>query len=126
MAVVAFNTRTKADEDFDPKLKIALVFFAIVLIGGSIITIREEFGTMLQSLTGSSALGKLVMGGMFGFVVAHFIVDAHAWRLRDKPQRNFVMERMRFIGRPRNVIQIASADPVSAIMPADTLPVRHQ
>jgi hypothetical protein len=35
---------------------------------------------------------------MFGLVVAHFIVDAHAWRLRDKPQRDFVLGRMDFLG----------------------------
>jgi hypothetical protein len=43
-------------------------------------------------------LGKVVTGSMFGLVVAHFIVDAHAWRLRDKPQRDFVLGRMDFLG----------------------------
>ena len=105
MAVIAFNARTGESKSFDPKLVIALVFFAMVLIGGSIITIREEFGMMVELITGSIVLGKLMMGAMFGIVVAHFVINAHAWRLRERPQREFVMERMRFIGKDAHARQ---------------------
>jgi len=99
MAVVAFNTRTEQRENIDPKLIIALVFFGIMIVGGAIITIREDFGALVQALTGIQLAGRLVVGAMFGLVIAHFVIDAHAWRLRDKPQREFVMDRMRFLWR---------------------------
>ena len=101
MSMVAFNAQTEEEGDngVDAKLVIALVFFTIMLVGGSVLTIRDEFGSMLRGLTGSELLGKFLVGASFGLVVAHFIIDAHAWRLRDAPQRAYVMQRLRFIGR---------------------------
>jgi hypothetical protein len=77
----------------------AVIFFAIVLFGGAIITIRGEFGDLANSVFAVPWLGRFVTGSMFGLVIAHFIVDAHAWRLREAPQRDFVMSRMPFLGR---------------------------
>jgi hypothetical protein len=100
MTIVAFNIRRPERRDgFDAGLITAVVFFAIVLFGGAIITIRGEFGTLANDLFGLPWLGRFVTGSMFGLVVAHFIVDAHAWRLRDAPQRAFVLSRMPFLGR---------------------------
>lgn len=101
MSVVAFNQRhpEAIEGEFDPGLVTAFVFFAIVLVGGAIITIRGEFGDFLTQATGQPTLGKFVFGAMFGLVVAHFVVDAHAWRLREKPQREYVLGRMKFLGK---------------------------
>lgn len=101
LAIVAFNaddTCHQYKSQLPPNLWAPLVFAGLILVGGSIITIRGEFGTMIFRLTGSAALGKLVTGAMFGFVVAHFVIDAHAWRLREKPQREFVLGRFNFLG----------------------------
>jgi hypothetical protein len=99
MTIIAFNTRQAERSDgFDPALITAVVFFGIVLFGGAIITIRGEFGDVAGAI-GLPVLGRFVTGAMFGLVVAHFIVDAHAWRLRNAPQREFVMSRMPFLGK---------------------------
>jgi hypothetical protein len=108
MTVVAFNVRRPERTDgFDAGLITAVVFFAIVLFGGAIITIRGEFGDLANGLLGSPWLGRFVTGSMFGLVIAHFIVDAHAWRLRERPQRDFVMSRMPFLGRTASRLQPA-------------------
>jgi hypothetical protein len=100
MTIVAFNAKGPERTDgFDAGLITAVVFFAIVLFGGAIITIRGEFGDLTTAWFGSQRLGRFVTGAMFGLVIAHYIVDAHAWRLRDLPQREFVMSRMKFLGR---------------------------
>jgi hypothetical protein len=100
MTIIAFNVRRpERDDGLDAALITAVVFFAIVLFGGAIITIRGEFGDLANGLFAMPWLGRFVTGSMFGLVIAHFIVDAHAWRLRDKPQREFVLSRMTFLGR---------------------------
>ena len=100
MSIVAFNIRHPAREDgFDGGLITAIVFFAILLVGGAVVTIRGEFGGLMTGLFGWPWLGRFVTGAMFGLVMAHFVVDAHAWRLREKPQREFVFGRMRFLGK---------------------------
>lgn len=79
----------------------SLVFLGIILIGGAVITIRGEFGDLVGNLTSLDFLGKFVTGSMFGLVIAHFIVDAHAWRLRDAPQREYVLNRFSFLRSPK-------------------------
>ena len=100
MSAVAFNVHYGEKIDRTVKLNkqffSALAFFGIVLIGGSILTIRGEFGAILGTITGIDILQKFVTGSLLGVVVAHFVVDAHAWRLRDKPQREFAFTRLNF------------------------------
>ncbi|MDA9265640.1 hypothetical protein N9P87_01150 [bacterium] len=100
MSIVAFNVkRAERMDGIDPSLITALIFFAILFFGGSIITIRAEFGDLAQLALGSTLIAKFVTGSMFGLVIAHFIVDAHAWRLRDRPQRDYILETMQFLGK---------------------------
>jgi hypothetical protein len=106
MAVVAFNAHERpalADSQLPPGLSLFLLFGGIVLVGGSIMTIRGDFGVGLAKITGSAMLGKFVSGAMFGLVIAHFIIDAHAWRLRERPQREFVLDRFDFLGKARSL-----------------------
>lgn len=103
MTVVAFN-QSQHESPTDPRstrtLLSALVFFSLILFGGAVLTIRGDFAQLLGPLGASiPGLSRFVVGAMSGLVVAHFIIDAHAWRLRDKPQREFVLDRFRFIGK---------------------------
>ena len=106
MAVVAFNGSADSlrnRSQLPPNVWTTLLFGGLVLVGGAIITIRGEFGTLILKLTGSAALGNFVTGAMFGLVVAHYVIDAHAWRLREKLQRDFVLGRFNFLARPEGV-----------------------
>ena len=100
MSAVAFNVRNGEKTDKTSKLNTqffsALTFFSIILIGGSILTIRGEFGSILGIMTGSDIVQRFITGSLLGVVVAHFVVDAHAWRLRDTPQKDFAFERLDF------------------------------
>src|SRR5262249_39620046 len=98
-----------ADSQLPPRLRLILLFGGIMLIGGSIMTIRGDFGGALATITGSALLGKFVSGVMFGLVIVHFIVDAHAWRLRERPQREFVLDRFDFLGKPSALAATQSA-----------------
>lgn len=73
------------------------LFAAVALIGGAVLTIRGEFGPMVGAVLHSEASSRFVFGFMFGLVVAHFVVDAHAWRLRERPQRALMRERFDFV-----------------------------
>jgi hypothetical protein len=111
MAVVAFSGAGSLPNrsQLPPNLWATVLFASIILIGGAIITIRGEFGTLLFNLTGSTTLARFVTGAMFGLVVAHYVVDAHAWRLREKAQREFVLDRFHFLGVPERASTAASA-----------------
>lgn len=104
MMVLTFNKDGMQKErpmEIPQPLLSGLLFLGIVLVGGAIITIRGEFGDLVGSITSVGFLGKFVTGSMFGLVIAHFIVDAHAWRLRDAPQREYVLNRFSFLGSPK-------------------------
>ena len=100
MSAVAFNVRYSEKTANTIKLNFqffsALTFFGIILIGGSILTIRGDFGSILGIMTGSDIVQRFITGSLLGVVVAHFVVDAHAWRLSDKPQKDFAFERLDF------------------------------
>ena len=115
MTVIAFNAspRPGAHEGrSETALLSALVFFSCVLVGGAVLTIRGDFAQLLGPLgTSMPSLARFVVGATFGLVVAHFIVDAHAWRLRDTPQREFVLDRFHFIGRsPMLAVSVRDGD----------------
>ena len=38
-----------------------------------------------------------MIGLQFGITVAHFIIDADAWKLSEKSQRNYIQERYDFL-----------------------------
>jgi hypothetical protein len=81
----------------NPALFKATFFLVIAVVGGAILTIRQEFGPLVAHAIGFPTAAPFISGFMFGLVIAHFIIDAHAWRLRDKPQHNFMRERFGFV-----------------------------
>jgi hypothetical protein len=104
MVVFWFNeTHLSKSVDFprakqaNPALFKATLFLVITAVGGAILTIRQEFGPLVANAIGFPTAAPFISGFMFGLVIAHFIIDAHAWRLRDKPQRDFMRERFGFV-----------------------------
>jgi hypothetical protein len=55
----------------------------------------------------TSFLGKSLFGAYLGVVMAHFVVDAGLWRLRDEFPRTFLTKRLPYLlapqGRPRGL-----------------------
>tara|TARA_B100000686_G_C16694165_1_gene919472 strand:+ start:296 stop:1168 length:873 start_codon:yes stop_codon:yes gene_type:complete len=66
----------------------------VIMIWGAIWLARKE------ELWGSWS--NFLMGIQFGITVAHFIIDADAWRLREAYQRNYVFNRFGFLFNKRN------------------------
>jgi len=81
----------------NPALFKVTLFLVITVVGGAILTIRQEFGPLVANFIGFPTAAPFISGFMFGLVIAHFIIDAHAWRLRDKPQRDFIRDRFGFV-----------------------------
>jgi hypothetical protein len=48
-------------------------------------------------LHGSGGAGRLLYGAYLGMVMAHFVIDAGLWRLRDEFPRAFLTERLPFL-----------------------------
>jgi hypothetical protein len=51
-------------------------------------------------LHSAGPLGRAVFGAYLGVVMAHFVVDAGLWRLRDEFPRRFLTERVPYLLRP--------------------------
>ena len=98
MVVFWFNAASKpASNRINPAVPKVAVFGALAMLGGAVLTIRGEFGPMISNIIGIPVLSQFITGFMFGLVIAHFIVDAHAWRLRDAPQRVFFQSRFQSV-----------------------------
>jgi hypothetical protein len=48
-------------------------------------------------LHNSPGLGRAVFGAFLGLSLAHFVVDAGLWRLRDEFPRRFLTERLPYL-----------------------------
>jgi hypothetical protein len=66
----------------------------IALAGGAILAVASGLST-------AQPLSRLLYGGFLGVVMAHFVVDAGLWRLRDRFPRAFLAERMPYLVRAR-------------------------
>jgi len=62
----------------------------IALIGGVLLSTASH-------LHNSSQAGRLIFGAYLGVVMAHFIIDAGIWRMRDPLARKFVTESVPFL-----------------------------
>ncbi|WP_127356567.1 hypothetical protein [Actinacidiphila soli] len=73
-------------------------------------------GTLLNlasHLHGSSAAGRALYGAYLGAVMAHFVIDAGLWRLRDEFPRRFLTRRLPYLlGAGRPSAAAAAADRV--------------
>ena len=85
MSIVTFGVTSNKNsrQDFNP-LNSAFLFFSIILIGGTVLTIRSEFGLVFHQVSGMEEIGKFITGMLIGTVMAHFVVDADAWKLVKK------------------------------------------
>jgi hypothetical protein len=73
-------------------LRIA-VLVNIVLIGGAVLEAASHVHT-------SAGVVRSVYGAYLGVVMAHFVVDAGLWRLRDAFPRRFLAGRVPYLFRP--------------------------
>jgi hypothetical protein len=62
----------------------------IALIGGALLSAASH-------LHNSSQAGRLIFGAYLGVVMAHFVIDAGIWRMRDPLARQFVTESVPFL-----------------------------
>jgi hypothetical protein len=74
------------------------VLVNVALVGGLALNVASH-------LHGAGPLGRAVFGAYLGVVMAHFVVDAGLWRLRDEVPRRFLTDRVPYLLRP------ATADP---------------
>jgi hypothetical protein len=81
-------------------------FCNVALAGGAVL------GTA-SHLHGAAPVGRLLFGAYLGAVMAHFVVDAGLWRLRDPFPRAFLASRV-----PSLVPGAQDQFPVTALRPA--------
>jgi len=77
----------------------------IALIGGVLLSVASH-------LHNSSPAGRLIFGAYLGVVMAHFVIDAGIWRMRDPLARKFITESVPFLS-PALVAAPDAATPVS-------------
>ena len=73
----------------NPARSIILFVFCLALGGGALTLMAD------QALWSNWSLG--VFGAYLGLVMAHFVLDAGVWRLREKFQGEYIKSRMRFV-----------------------------
>jgi hypothetical protein len=83
------------------------VFCNVALLGGVALSAASH-------LHGGGALARCVFGGYLGVVMAHFVVDAGIWRLRDAFPRAFMRSRIPYLLAPRAASASSSLDDRSA------------
>ncbi len=74
----------------------------VALIGGAVLSAASH-------LHGAGPAGRLAFGGYLGAVMAHFVIDAGLWRLRDPFPRAFLASRVPWL---------VPARPPAAVIPA--------
>jgi hypothetical protein len=81
----------------------------VALVGGALLSGASH-------LHGSGPLGRFVFGAYLGVVMAHFVVDAGLWRMRDAFPRAFMTSHVPYLmapagaGRPIPVADRSSTD----------------
>ena len=75
------------------RLRRPFLFFDVALLGGLALSAASH-------LHGASPAGRLLFGAYLGAVMAHFVVDAGLWRLRDPFPRSFMTRRLPFLVPP--------------------------
>jgi hypothetical protein len=81
-----------------PRLSRLAVLANIALIGGVLLSTASH-------LHNSSQAGRLIFGAYLGVVMAHFVIDAGIWRMRDPLARKFVTESVPFLAPTPAVFQ---------------------
>lgn len=107
MTVLAGNKPTGPD-GLNPALGAVFGLVAMMLIGGGIVLSQWEIGGALAEATGFQAALPMVLSAMLGLTVAHFIVDAKAWRLSDPAHRAYVGKPFAFLFKPQDVSNVSA------------------
>jgi hypothetical protein len=73
------------------------VLVNVALLGGLALNAASH-------LHGAAPAGRALFGAYLGVVMAHFVVDAGLWRLRDEFPRRFLTDRVPYLLRPATVV----------------------
>jgi hypothetical protein len=94
------------------------IVIELALLGGILLTAAD-----LRFQDGAGT-GRALYGAYLGVVMAHFVVDAGLWRLRDEFPRKFLGERIPYLLRPpegSRPVRAESGTPVESPAPAQPL-----
>jgi hypothetical protein len=75
------------------------VLFNIALLGGLVLSVASH-------LHGAAPAGRVLYGAYLGATMAHFVIDAGIWRLREAFPRRFISTRLPFLvpARPARAV----------------------
>lgn len=93
-----------------PRLAKLALLANIALIGGAALSAASH-------LHDAAPVGRLVFGAYLGIVMAHFVLDAGLWRLRDPLTRKFLAGRLPYLipaQRAGNKTIVPVTDPSSS------------
>ncbi|HKT04736.1 MAG TPA: hypothetical protein VJT31_34920 [Rugosimonospora sp.] len=82
-----------APEPRGPALVAVAVLVNLALLGGAALSAASH-------LHSAGPAGRAVYGAYLGVVMAHFVIDAGLWRLRDEFPRRFLRERLPYLLPP--------------------------
>jgi hypothetical protein len=78
------------------RLRRLAVLCDIALVGGVALSAASRFAD-------STPVGRLLFGAYLGVLMAHFVIDAGVWRLRDPHARELLASHVPYLVAPRYV-----------------------
>ncbi len=85
------------DEGTHPPLLPRILPLVVLLTVGGVLFRSRELGVLEFLSAGGAKWIEVLTGGILGATMAHFVIDAGVWRLRQAPQREFLSRRFGFI-----------------------------
>jgi hypothetical protein len=85
------------------------MFCNVALLGGGVLTVASH-------MHGGDAVERCLFGAYLGVVMAHFVIDAGIWRLREPFPRQFMASHVPYLLAPSGPVQ---ARPVDDRSPSD-------
>ena len=102
MSVVSLNSKAEAGAGAFPYRSVAKFLLFLLVVG--FIFYRAEDLRAVESIRNSVTLMRSVdflVGAILGATMAHFVIDAGAWRLSKVAQRAYMSKRFGFLLNPR-------------------------
>jgi hypothetical protein len=78
------------------RLRTLAILCDIALVGGVALSAASRFPASFPA-------GRVLFGAYLGVLMAHFVVDAGVWRLRDPSAREFLAAHVPYLVTPRTV-----------------------
>ncbi|WP_169157134.1 hypothetical protein [Brasilonema bromeliae] len=101
MTVIAINSEQAKDkaQKQSTLLKSLFLLSLYLIVGGLIFFYSQDLNKLvfIQNHSILSSCTDFLLGGLLGLTMAHFVVDAHAWKLSQVNQRKFILEKFSFI-----------------------------